>query len=385
MTLVSVQPFGIAAPGGGPRILRALFQGADHPVLNVCTSPAPPVAAAGFEEIHLPRRPRLGRLESTRVNRALPALDLAMGNRFVRSLAAVCGDAGATAVHVIPHSLDFISASRAAEQLGVPLLVSVHDDLRYALRRHAGAGSANRAMRRVWRNADARFVISPNLGDEYCRRYGDRTYEIVTDGVTEIQPARLPRGPQIDVYFAGLFHHSYQPNVDALAAGVSLWRRDGTDVSLTFRCGALDTATWPADVPARVLPFASEAAVADDLTRAGMVYLPLPFDDAHRDFVRFSLSTKLVTYLGSGLPILYHGPRDTAAAQLLLEHRAGIVADTLDPAAIRDQVRAGLRDAGQLVANARQLAAERFTLQLQRERFWRAVDELAQSASPVSA
>ena len=25
-------------------------------------------------------------------------------------------------------------------------------------------------------------------------------------------------------------------------------------------------------------------------------------------FVRFSLSTKLVTYLGSGLPIIYHGP-----------------------------------------------------------------------------
>ncbi len=41
-----------------------------------------------------------------------------------------------------------------------------------------------------------------------------------------------------------------------------------------------------------------------------------------KKFARYSLSTKMVTYAGSGVPILYHGPADSAAYELLNKNNA---------------------------------------------------------------
>ena len=46
-----------------------------------------------------------------------------------------------------------------------------------------------------------------------------------------------------------------------------------------------------------------------------------------------------VTYLASGIPILYHGPSGTAAHNLLAKHRAAVLIKTLDPGEIAQQLR----------------------------------------------
>ena len=123
-------------------------------------------------------------------------------------------------------------------------------------------------------------------------------------------------------------------------------------------------------MPVAVLPFSSEAAVATDLRDARYFTCP------SRSTLSMKISStsvcppKLVTYLGSGLPILYHGPRHGAAYRLLSDHGAAIVAASLDPAAVADAIANGLQDVAGIVTNARRLAAEQFTLERQRDVFW---------------
>ena len=162
---------------------------------------------------------------------------------------------------------------------------------------------------RAWRGAAWRFVISDELGQEYCRRYTDMPFSVVTDGVDTIESDVRPRPQNRRLYFMGLLHLAYEANFVALleAFGHAGSRDNGSAPLLTCRCGSIPLASLRGR-KINVLPFGDETDVDDDLESADMLYLPLPFSVDDEPLARFSLSTKLVTYLASGIPILYHGP-----------------------------------------------------------------------------
>jgi hypothetical protein len=100
------------------------------------------------------------------------------------------------------------------------------------------------------------------------------------------------------------------------------------------------------------------------------LYLPLPFGEKYQSFSRYSLSTKMVTYLGSGLPIIYHGPEDAAAGKLLSNANAGIFLTSLDPNLISKALYDLDRSLEKLVENALNLAKSQFMLSDVQSRFW---------------
>ncbi len=367
MTVVSVQSFGVAAPGGGPRILRALFEGRD--VVNVCTSVHAPPAAGPLREEGLPARPVFGRIEATRAGGPLGVLESALSRRLEGQIAAVCTRERATAVHSVAHSSDFWPALRAARRLGLPFILTAHDDLRYVLRSRPDRALAQRRLGEAWRDADRRFTIGTKIGDEYSARYGERPYTVVTDGLRDDQIAERPGRPEgTRVYFAGLFHRAYMENVPRFAAVLG----ELDSASFTLRCGSLPSELDAGELGVTVLPFAAETAVDADLRAADLLYMPLPFGAEYRDFFRYSLSTKLVTYLGSGKPIVYHGPREGSAYELLAEHGAALIVDTLDRSAIARALADGRERYAEIAGNALELARSRFRLTEQRKRFWSA-------------
>src|SRR5687768_3640510 len=103
--IVFAQPFGINAPGGGPRILRALLKEAPIPWTSVCAQAhaAPPTSFG--REIHLRKRPYLGRIERTRFSWIANAVEPLFERRFEQRLEMMCRELGATAIHSIPHGL----------------------------------------------------------------------------------------------------------------------------------------------------------------------------------------------------------------------------------------------------------------------------------------
>ncbi len=367
--VVCVQPFGLGSPGGGPRILRALLEQVPFAWRSIASSPkAPPPWP---QEEHLPSRPSWGRVEHSRLA-SWPKLSSPLfAGRFRRRLRARCRALNARAIHAVPHSgLDFAVAQAVARDLGIPFFVSLHDDLGYTMRERPAA--RERALRDAWLGAAARFVISEELGREYCQRYGAREFLVVTDGLAQISPPREQSVPGVlRIYFMGLFHMPYEENLRALLEGIALFEsaHPETRVSLTLRCEYVRPQVFAGRARVRVLPFAPEAEVERDFAEADLLYLPLPFGAEHANFGRYSLSTKMVTYLGSGLPILYHGPSDSAAADLLGRNDAALLVPTLAAGEIAAALAATPERRRAVAEHARALAQREFLLERQVERF----------------
>lgn len=367
-----VQPFGLRDSSGGGRILRALLEHAPVPFLSICTGVKPPAPPPFGREVHLPPRPYFGRLEGTRLARYLRWIAEWRRPAFERALEQTILEAGATAIHAIPHGEAFWQAFQIAERHGLPYFLNVHDDLRYNLAGHPQLNFLMDRLAYVWQRAAGRIVISEAMGEAYSQWFGRLPYEVITDGL----PDTLPEGPRPHpagravVYFMGALHLSYHPNFQVLALALDrLQRRRATwQVALVMR-GSHPPA-FPQKVPVVKWPYAPESEVAQDLERVDVLYLPLPFGEQYGWFTRYSLSTKLVTYVGSGLPIVYHGPADAAAAQLLARYEAAVQVHQLDANALSQGIEQALKEREQRVAGALQLARERFRLSDQRIRFW---------------
>ena len=381
--LLFVQPFGLRSAGGGARILRALLEEAPMEWHSLCSSPSRPEISGN--ETHLPSRPSWGKIERSRLAK-LPKMTMSIfAPRFRHRLRKFCTNRGVRAIHAIPHaSLDFAHARAAAEELGLPFYLQVHDDFAFSSRGDMSPQRAHAAIQSAWCRADARFVICDRLGQEYCRRYGKQEYITVTDGLESVASNPVARAPnELRIYFMGLFHFEYEDNLRVLCLALERLRKSRplVRVSVTLRCGSLrrDVLHDARDMIS-VLPLGTEADVQRDLGRADLLYLPLPFGSGFEPLVRFSLSTKLVTYLGSGIPILYHGPQTAVAYELLAEHSAAFSHPSLDVDSLAEMLGRICDEpssSAQISANAIQLAHSRFTLEEQREKFWNAVTRTA--------
>jgi glycosyltransferase involved in cell wall biosynthesis len=169
--ILFVQPFSLGSGGGGgARILRALLEHAPMPWHSVCCSPRKP--RFWPNETHLPSRPSWGKIETSRLAK-FPKMTMSIfAQSFRRRLKSFCQHINARAVHTVPHSgLEFLHAQAVARELSLPFFISLHDDLAYTTGRELRPSVREPAMRDAWLGADARFVISEALGQEYSRRW----------------------------------------------------------------------------------------------------------------------------------------------------------------------------------------------------------------------
>jgi len=373
--IVFIQACGLDANdhGGSPKIFRSLLATEHPPVLSINTYFSTTPGSFIGNELQLPLRPGFAHLEFTRMHRALTLLDGLYRRQFEKKLRRALTEHRVKLIHLLANTYSIVPVHNIVSQLGIPYVLSIHDDLDYVSSGHLLMKQMTAHMGRAWREAKAVFVISEEIGHEYSRRYGLREYRIVTDGLKCVADAPRQRPERsLRLYFMGLFHNTYAPNLRAVLDALKMVRSRHPDweITVTCRCSAISAPVRADDVPVRVLPFAPEAEVERDLLSADLLYQPLPFQESARALGRFSMSTKMITYLGSGLPIFYHGPEDAAACKLLARHEAAAICTTLDP----EEIAKCLLDAAArreiVVHRALSLARSQFLLADQQRRFW---------------
>jgi Glycosyl transferases group 1 len=372
-----VQPFGLASPGGGARILRSLCAAPPTRTISVAVSLSPPPDSGLVEELHIRRRPYLRRLRGTRLGPAIGQLDDPGHARVEKHLTAVAEREHVRAVHALADDqISFALAHRVARRVGARFTLSVHDAPWYK-RQHLQLGNQRffAALARAWRDADARMVISQEMGTAFVERYGHRPFNIVTDGLDRVSEAPLGAVPnEFVVYFTGSIHLAHHENFLILIEALGRLRSDRRWLPRLVLRGS--------DIPSRASsefvefrPWAPDAEVAREAESAHLLYLPLPFGNEHKEFTSLSLPTKLITYLGSGRPIVYHGPQNAAAARLLRESEGGLLVEHRDPlslARLLDQWLASDAPAAS-ARRALDLARSDFLADRQREVFWSAL------------
>jgi hypothetical protein len=370
----------VNGPAGGPKLLRGLLEAEHPPVLSIYTGLDEVAPLPGVEEIYLPRRPEMGRIDRSRFHSKMGVFDRIFRSRFKRRLRQIFTERGVKCVHVIPHAYDVVAVQRVASEMHLPSFITVHDDIESTVDGHPFKNEAVAATAELWRTAKAAFAISGEIGREYCRRYGEREFAVVTDGLKSIPdaPKQWDRR-SFQVYFMGLFNVSYQSNFRAVLDALRMVRDERPDwnISVTSRSGYIHCPLRPDDVPVKVVQFSKDVREAErDMLTADLLYQPMTFDIAA--FGKFSMSTKMVSYLGSGIPILYHGPEFAAACKLLADHNAAICCTSLDPQVIARQLIDAMPEGETIASNALVFARSQFMLADQQRRFWRPIQEAMQ-------
>jgi glycosyltransferase involved in cell wall biosynthesis len=382
--IVFTQPFPLGTAGGGPRILRSLLRDAPVTALAVCTSPG---RSGNESETRIPLRPDFGRIERTRFNRLAHSVTPFFQHRFNRRLEKFIVNAKPRALHAVAHGgLDFYSTFILAKKFQIPFFLQVHDDVAYTGAGRVAKETLAQCMSEAWQGAAARFVISPELGAEYTRRYGEREFVTVTDGLDHVALKPRARTQQFRIYFMGLFHIGYEQNLEALNKALDLLPSNLTsNCSITLRCDYVRPSILRQSNRFRVLPFGTEADVQADIEEADCLYLPLHFGKEDQPFGAYSLSTKMVTYLGSGVPILYHGPTGTAAYNILAKSHAAALATSLVPAEITQVLIELPSVSAQFAENALRLARKSFLRAEQHAKFWRNVTPWLRKTETMNA
>jgi hypothetical protein len=93
----------------------------------------------------------------------------------------------------------------------------------------------------------------------------------------------------------------------------------------------------------------------------------------------------MVSYLGSGIPILYHGPRDAAAFQDLAETDVAYFANSLEAESVAAVLRQVIADPAGAIARVErgiELAKRRFMIKDQRRHFWSTIQGNESGAQP---
>jgi hypothetical protein len=164
----------------------------------------------------------------------------------------------------------------------------------------------------------------------------------------------------------------YEPSFLAFQQGLKLFKREHPDWQVRFivRGGRRLSGEDPSAPSIEVLPFAPQEAVLDDFNSMDLLYLPLSIEPQYANFAKFSLSTKMITYLGSGLPIFYHGPIESAAFQLLQKNHACVSCHSNDPQAISSALKKVALEREAVIKNALELGKRDFQIAEIRNRFW---------------
>jgi hypothetical protein len=175
----------------------------------------------------------------------------------------------------------------------------------------------------------------------------------------------------ITIYFAGLLHIDYYPLFEILADALDLISKKGFKFRLILR-GAqnidfLNNRAFEVDYRS---DFVTDKEIKQELDSASILYLPIKFSEP--DFYLYSLSTKMIGYLGASGSILYHGPLNSAACKLLNNSKSAACCGALNVNEVVELILSMLNE-DEYSINAKKLARENFNLKNIQNQFWQEV------------
>lgn len=264
---------------------------------------------------------------------------------------------------------DFARASR------VPLHVSIHDDPAIASRL-LNTGISPRALENALveclRRARSRDCISARMAAYYRSRYGVDC-AVLTRGIdldTLRQEAPHWGNGTVNIALAGApspGDHSVEALLLALDQLQTQW---GVRTALHVFGGNGAPREHPRVYPH---PPLTDVQFATTMRTMHLGFASDPQTEIGRQFAATSFPTKVVTYLGFGLPFVYIGPGESTVRDLLNSYGAGVLVESQNPSMIAAAVGQVLARYEEMQRECRRAAVEQFDIRKVRDRALRAI------------
>ena len=368
MKVISIQPGSLYQNGGAARVLRRLYLGREEQIHAVgIVESATPAPKGMIRETLVPTAIQQRKWLRWYLRNFMVFLrDSVLKSFTKRKIRKILHAESYDVVHLVSHGPFNPILKDTSFGATQQLWVSFHDHF-------STAGSSKADTNLLWNKAHRRLVISDELGKHYQSLFGAKPFELITDGLfeNEISPSHsmTKANNSLIVYFAGLLHIDYYPLFQALADALDLLVLQKKHIKLILRgtqpLGFLSERSFEVEYRK---DFVSDQEIKTEMDAASILYLPIKFTEPN--FYLYSLSTKMIGYLGASGTILYHGPGNSAAAKLLNASSAGICCDSLDPADVLRSLEEIFAAGSKVSEQAKHLAKTRFDFPAIQDTFW---------------
>jgi hypothetical protein len=88
--------------------------------------------------------------------------------------------------------------------------------------------------------------------------------------------------------------------------------------------------------------FAGTMSLTDtikSLRQTDIAYVPYWFDHGHSHIVKTAFPSKISAYVAAGIPILYHGPKESTPTDFMDKYKIGLCCHSLNPNDILQSIR----------------------------------------------
>jgi len=262
-------------------------------------------------------------------------------------------------------------------RFALPLVIHFMDDWQSAIYR-GGLLSALQRRRmhaliaRLVAQATARLGICDAMCTEYAARFG-QAFRPFQNAVDTARWRRLAKqeigvGTPIRLLYAGsVLGFAQADSLAECCAATALLRGEGVAVELDIYSPPAQTAPLRDRLLCHSAIRLHDVIVDDEsyfrsLAAADILLLPVNFDAHSIRYIRFSMPTKVPSYLVSGTPILVYGPTGVAQVDYARAAQWGHVVDHADRAALVAAIKQLAGDVvlrQQLSTTARRIAMER--------------------------
>lgn len=243
---------------------------------------------------------------------------------------------------VLDSPVTYALAPLVANALGVPLVTTVWDPPDALCRSLKHGKMVKRWMEAAFDAAIAASVrcavASENMQTEFARRF-PKTQCIIMRHAPHVEDylSDSSTDGKFKIGLSGSIYAEQEWTALIKALNLCGWTIGGRPASIQVYGNRLDVwCSQPADI--HFFGWRSAEEVRRKMAALSCGYVPYWFDPEYADSVRLCFPTKLTTYLSCGLPVLFHGPRDSSPGRFVDQTRCGIVCDSLDPRQVADSL-----------------------------------------------
>jgi glycosyltransferase involved in cell wall biosynthesis len=296
----------------GSILLARLLQGWPADRIRVF-GPLPPKDAVKLDCDYVHFRPKLLRLQFTRFAPFAPPLAAV----FPRSRLNIVTKRPAIVLSVMQTSMFYGAAYAAAKRLHLPLGLIVHDDPQEIERLcWWGLPLMRRVNGRIYRAADVRFCVSPQLRDLLAERYGASAEILYPNRSVSLEPRPMEwnatlRRHKLTIGYAGTMAYGYGWRLQELAP---IFDAAGA----TLRIYSMQK---PDFIPALGVEYAGQFQRPEAVwehVKAECDAVILPYcrpQHGHEHLYRTHFPSKLPEYLALGMPVIVTGPNYATGVQ----------------------------------------------------------------------
>jgi glycosyltransferase involved in cell wall biosynthesis len=365
MKILSIQPASLYQNGGMGRLLRRLYKGHEKDIIGLYVNNNSSIKKGEINEISISAFPIHRPWMRWKIRGLFKWLRESLFYNLTkykveRAVSKIQFDV----LHIINHGPFSAILCNEKTIINKHLWTSFHD--------HFSLCSTFKDAQKLWNLSDRRLMISQELGEEYQRIFGFKDFELITDGVSqeEISLPRVTNQNQINIYFSGLLHLDYYPLFKVLIDALDILVDQGHSFKLILRgtreIKFLKTQKFKIDYRSN---FISDEEIKKELDMTDILYLPIKF--TLPNFYLYSLSTKMISYIGAAGKILFHGPSESAACKLLQKNNAAISCVSLNVEEMVSKLKEIINIDTKLSLNANNLAKSRFELTSIQKTFWK--------------